>query len=313
MDTQAQAPGLPGARAASNSDERLWAALAHASVLLLFVGPFLPLILWSTQRKKSKYASFHALQAMAYQALFFWVWLAVIWLVVIFVMLGMFALVAANPQAANQPFAVLALQLVIFGVVLGSMLLFMAVGVVGAVLCLMGREFRYPLFGGALARYLGYQGADGAEMDETRQDYVVASVSHSTCVVQLWGLATPLVTWLTQHDLSPFLRFQAMQAAIYQGLGTLAYFAWLAVYMGMMFGMMGAALALGNLSKSAVTAVFGVGMMVMLCVMGVLLLGVPLYHLFGFLAALATLRGRDYRYPVLGSLLRRRMKVEEAS
>ncbi len=53
-------------------DERLMAALAHASIIL---GPFTSgvggivaaLVIWLTQREKSKYVAFQALQAVAYQ------------------------------------------------------------------------------------------------------------------------------------------------------------------------------------------------------------------------------------------------------
>ena len=56
-----------------SSEERLWAALAHGSVLLSFLGPLGPLGIWLSQRCKSAYVRFHALQAMGYQILSFWV------------------------------------------------------------------------------------------------------------------------------------------------------------------------------------------------------------------------------------------------
>ncbi len=314
MQSQPQAASLPGEQAAATSDERVWAALAHASVLLMFFGPLVPLILWTTQRKKSAYASFHALQAMAYQALFFWVWIIVVPLLIIAITLIAIVVVAAtNPQSAEQPLAVFAMQIAIFGTFIGSMLLFMAAGIVGAVACLSGREFRYPFFGGRLARYLEYQGAEGSQMPDAQQDQLVAAVSHSTCVVLLWGLITPLVAWLTQRERSQFLRFQALQASIYQVLGALAYFVVFGLYMVSMLGVLGAAMALGNDSGSAGAGWLAAFMIPIFCVVCVAALAVPLYHLFGFLAALATLRGRDYRYPVLGSILARRMKMGEST
>ena len=56
------------------SDEKVLAALAHASVLFAFFGPVGPTLIWAFQRNKSKYVRFHALQAMGYQALTFWAW-----------------------------------------------------------------------------------------------------------------------------------------------------------------------------------------------------------------------------------------------
>src|SRR5512145_2488025 len=68
---------------AASSDEKIMAALAHGSVFLMFLGPVVPVILWASQRKKSKYVSFHALQAMGYQALIFWLWIAVMLLITV--------------------------------------------------------------------------------------------------------------------------------------------------------------------------------------------------------------------------------------
>ena len=39
----------------------------------------------------------------------------------------------------------------------------------------------------------------------------------------------------------------------------------------------------------------------------------PLYHLFGFLGMVNTLRGKDFRYPILGRMLASRMKPAEKS
>ncbi len=310
MESQAQVAGLPGERSGATSDDRIWAALAHASALLMFFGPLVPLIIWDTQRKKSNYASFQALQAMAYQALFFWVWMLVAPLVAIVVMVMALAVSpAANPQSANPPLAVFGMQLAIFGVIIGSMLLFVAVGLVGAAACLGGREFRYPLVGSRLARFLEYQ---GGAMAEAKQDRLIAAVSHSTCIILLWGLITPIVAWLTEHDRSAFLRFQALQAAVYQGIGAIAYFAVFAVYMAFIFASLGVATVLESHSSSAPLAWIAVFMLPILCIICAAALAMPLYHLFGFLAALATLRGRDYRYPILGSILASRMKNEEA-
>lgn len=313
MESQAQAAGLPGAQAASSSDDRIWAALAHGSVVLSFVGPVVPLIMWIMQRKKSPYATFQALQAMVYQSLFFWLWITVVpLLMIIIVVVATMALAAADPRAASQPLVALGMQLVIFGVVIGSMLLYMATGVIGAIACLMGREFRYPFFGAGLERYLEYHEAQNAELSGEKQDHVVAAVCHSTVAILFWGIITPIVVWLTQQERSAFLRFQSMQAAIYQGLGLLAYFAAMALYILSIFGFMGAAIALDQSPDSAAPLWLVAPAIPLLFVGCAVALALPLYHLFAFLGAVGTLRGRDFRYPILGSILASRMKPAEA-
>lgn len=48
----------------TTSDERLLAMLAHLSIL--FGGIILPIILWATQKDKSKFVTFNSLQAIFY-------------------------------------------------------------------------------------------------------------------------------------------------------------------------------------------------------------------------------------------------------
>jgi uncharacterized Tic20 family protein len=48
-------------------DERIMAALAHASALLPMMGVIAPIIIWVTQKEKSQYVAFQSLQALAYQ------------------------------------------------------------------------------------------------------------------------------------------------------------------------------------------------------------------------------------------------------
>ena len=57
------------------TEERIWAALAHLSVLAFGMGIVLPVVMWAEQRRKSNFAAFHSLQALGYQALGFTVWI----------------------------------------------------------------------------------------------------------------------------------------------------------------------------------------------------------------------------------------------
>ena len=67
--------------------------------------------------------------------------------------------------------------------------------------------------------------------------------------------------------------------------------------------------ATGRLSSAPVW--LGLITIPFLCAFGIFLLALPLYHLFGFLATIGVLRGRDFRYPILGRMLASRMKVEQ--
>jgi uncharacterized Tic20 family protein len=60
----------------SEQDERLWAALAHASIWLNFVtgflGVFAPLVIYLVYKDRSRYLAFQSMQAFIFQ-LVFWV------------------------------------------------------------------------------------------------------------------------------------------------------------------------------------------------------------------------------------------------
>ena len=67
-----------------STEERVWAVLSHLSAIALGMGIVLPVIGWSEQRRKSKYASFQCLQALGYQSLGYTVWILVTLVVLLF-------------------------------------------------------------------------------------------------------------------------------------------------------------------------------------------------------------------------------------
>src|SRR5215211_6661557 len=69
------------------TEDRVWAVLSHLSALAFGMGILLPIIGWSEQRRKSKYAAFQCLQALGYQSLGYTIWLLCYLLLCIGVML----------------------------------------------------------------------------------------------------------------------------------------------------------------------------------------------------------------------------------
>jgi uncharacterized Tic20 family protein len=138
-------------------DEKTLAALAHGSILLgIFTsgigGIITALILWITQKDKSRYVAQQSLQALVYQAITFlvtmlaWCCWGMLWMFIIFVPL------MSNPQAfeaAPPPgiFGGLFLMVVPFAV-WGLTILY---GLWGAISCLSGRDFKYAIIGNWLA------------------------------------------------------------------------------------------------------------------------------------------------------------------
>lgn len=97
------------------SDERLLAMLSHLSIFL--GGIILPIILWATQKDKSKYVSFHSLQAILYHLAF-----AVIIIVFVFFMVFMLIVsgiglsgFAESGQSGEMPVFMIIVMVVLYG------------------------------------------------------------------------------------------------------------------------------------------------------------------------------------------------------
>lgn len=138
-----------------SQDERILAAVSHVSILMPMVGFFAPLIIWITQKEKSRFVAFQSLQALAYQFAMILAYL----LSMGCYMLAAFAPVLAMPFLASEnseispligagflfPFVVLAL------IGLAS-LVFVIYGLVAAVLAYQGKPFRYAIIGNVVDR-----------------------------------------------------------------------------------------------------------------------------------------------------------------
>ena len=295
------------------SDEKILATLAHVSVLLSFFGPVGPILIWVSQRDKSKYVRLHALQAMGYQAFAFWGWMIGIFAVafgVVFFFIGAAALLDIEPSDTTFP---LLMQLVMMFVLFGMWGLYFLVGIIGAVFCLMGRDFRYPIIGSWLRKKLLTAETTDAEIEEW-EDSWVSGVCHATAILQLWGIVTPLIVWFSQKGRSAKLRLQALQAAVYQLIAVIAYFigmfGYMAVFFAMMFGMIllggNSTVPIEELPPSA-RIIFTIFIFILMIFWLVMVVAVPAYFLLAAVAVIRTIRGHNFKYPILGGIIARRM------
>ena len=84
------------------SDERIWAALAHGSVILFGFGAVVPVGVWIAQREKSTWVSFQALQALFYNLLQ-QVFMITLVMVVLFPMILITTLVTESSMQSGDP------------------------------------------------------------------------------------------------------------------------------------------------------------------------------------------------------------------
>lgn len=145
----------------TTSEERTWAALTHISVVFLFWGFIFPLMIWATQRKKSAFVAFHALQALTYQIFEIPVWL--VWSLIaplLAVPVIVFVVGATSRQSGDLPILVpFLIQFGMFGWMLCGLVLYFVPGVLAMIFIFARRDFYYPLLGQWLKRYLSTESA----------------------------------------------------------------------------------------------------------------------------------------------------------
>ncbi|MCS7252146.1 MAG: DUF4870 domain-containing protein [Anaerolineae bacterium] len=134
MDDSSSLPSSVGLSA----EERQWAMLAHLSVLLNLVtglgGPIAAFLIYLFYRERSHHVAFHALQSLVFQ-LFAWVAGIVIAGITWAFALTLTALMVG---ICIYPFACL-LSLIPLGA--------LVYGIIGAIACSRGEDFRYWLIG----------------------------------------------------------------------------------------------------------------------------------------------------------------------
>jgi len=296
---------------AITSNDRLLAALAHASVILSFFGALVPALLWSFQRRKSHYVAFHALQAAGYQMFMFWVGMAayLIFFLVVFILVILFSNASEGMDISASSRMMLGMQGSMATLLFGFIGIYFLIGIIGAVLCLMDKDFRYPILGKRVEKYLGRGSNPNDPLDETKAEQWMSAMGHGSAILLLWGLFTPLALFLAAPKDSPRLRFQTAQAAVYQFLATVGYFGISFCYLGVFFGLF-LSLATQQGFSSSLSPTEGIAFIIFaiaLLIIGIFItLALPTYHLFAMIAGIQVAKGKEYRYPILGRILARR-------
>src|SRR5829696_6636403 len=114
------------------TEDRVWAVLSHLSALAFGMGILLPVIGWSEQRRKSKYASFQCLQALGYQSLGYTVWL-LFYIVMMVLFLVVFVFVV-GPDGGDRAVITVWTGIFIF-IAFGLFGIYMLLPVIAAVAC----------------------------------------------------------------------------------------------------------------------------------------------------------------------------------
>ena len=139
--------------AGPTQEERTMSAIAHGSVILFGTGIIAAIIVWITQKDKSRYVAFQALQSLIYQSLGLLVFGVSMccWLGLYF--LSFIPLMASAEQGSSDPPAFFVFSMILLVVPFAIMGVWILGGLWGAVRTLQGRDFRYLVIGDQLERW----------------------------------------------------------------------------------------------------------------------------------------------------------------
>lgn len=306
---------------------RIASAFAHASILIPGIGIFVPVILWSFRKKYSRFVRNQTLQVLIFQLLQ-WIWIQLLALVVIFVVF-IYASISTASHLTPEVYSSRMLTAIIVSsiVIVVGWFLYLLFGVIGAVVCLSGRNYRYPWLGRWIDKYVARtQGisSDPQQGSETHtaifpesitssEDQLVAAVSHAAILIPLMGFLVPFILATMDNEKSQQNRFQVAQSLIFQLLGQVINFVLFGCQLFMVFSV-GVPVILLNLGGQLFTSepvILGIGLIVifLMFINFFILLVTPLLATLGIIASVQVLRGKMYRYPILGRMLAKMMGV----
>jgi len=296
---------------APTTEDRIWAVISHLSSLAFGMGILLPIIGWSDQRRKSNYASFQCLQALGYQSLGYTVWILSSFAVILLSSVILLAVSGfTGGGSANMDMVLGPWMIVFFIVMFGFFALYFLLPVIAAIACVLGRDFRYPIMGDRLARYLEYNPALRVEehtwLIEDREFRWVAGMGHFSILIMLWGMLAPLTACILYGKRSTFLRFQSIQTLVFQAGVTILYLGAGSMFL---FGFLLLVVVTGLIGEPNLNSSMGMtGIVILggsLLISFVIVLLIPLLHILGQWAGYRLLKGDDYRYPLVGRLVDR--------
>jgi uncharacterized Tic20 family protein len=291
------------------TEDRIWAVISHLSCLALGMGIVLPILAWSDQRRKSNYPAFQSLQALGYQSLGFTIWILSCLIIIIAALTLLLIIIGSRGGSSENPDTVLAPLLTLILIALFCFFaIYFLLPIIAAIACALGKDFRYPIMGDRLARYLRSdpnQDSDAQNwFNEDHEFRWVAAMGHFSILILVWGMLAPMTAWILYGKRSFFLRFQSAQTLVYQAAATVLFggaaFLYLLGFLALttLIGLM------GEPDLNSPIAMFGFilfGLALLIAVVIVLL--VPLLHIVGQWAGYRVLKGDNYRYPWVGRLV----------
>ncbi len=135
----------------------------------------------------------------------------------------------------------------------------------------------------------------------TQDERIMAALSHVTILLPLVGIIGPIVIWVTQREESNFVAFQALQALAYQLLLVILWFVGMGCYMFSFFAVFGGVFAMAGTQGEIGPGAGFLMTFLPFGVMGILMLLGLAFVVYGVVATVLVVQGRDFRYVLVGN------------
>jgi uncharacterized Tic20 family protein len=139
---------------APSQNDKIMAALAHISAVLPLMGVIAPIVIWATQKDKSEYVAFQALQAVAYQLVMILAWFIGMGCYMISFFTTFLTIPFSEGTGETSLPITFIIPFIIFGLIFVGGAIFVIYGIIGAINAFQGKNFRYIIIGNRLTNYL---------------------------------------------------------------------------------------------------------------------------------------------------------------
>lgn len=137
---------------------------------------------------------------------------------------------------------------------------------------------------------------------QENEDKLIAAICHLSGLIFMFGAITPLVIWVTQKDRSETIRFHALQTIAVQTAVILLYMLGMGCYMLSIFAFIPfSAMMVETSSTPEASPLIFIPIAIIILIFGIMCLAGPAYLIMIVVAAVRTLQGHDFRYPLIGS------------
>ena len=126
------------------SDDKLMSILSHLAILIPNIGILAPIVIWLTQKEKSKFVRYNAVQAIFFQLLFFILLMLSLFIGIILMAIS---LMFTNVSSGGEPGTFFWVSMGIMNLYFPLWFFFSIYAIVAAVKSYRGKIFRYLIIG----------------------------------------------------------------------------------------------------------------------------------------------------------------------